>query len=89
MSMQEEVRSVVPRTVTRKQTKQRKQQREKGVAPPVRLVHLAHGLGEASERARGSPTCSYRLHKWCKRSSPFKSVEILLKSRYGIKQLIP
>ena len=44
-------------------------------------------LGEASERARacGSPSSSYRLHKWCTRSPPFKSVEILLNSRYGIK----
>ena len=44
-------------------------------------------LGEASERARacGSPSFSYRLHKWCTRSPPFKSVEILLNSRYGIK----
>ena len=43
--------------------------------------------GEASERARacGSPSSSYRLHKWCTRSPPFKSVEILLNSRYGIK----
>ena len=39
-------------------------------------------------RACGSPTSSYRLHKWCTRGPPFKSVEILLKSRYGIKQLI-
>ena len=48
-------------------------------------------LGKASEcvRACGSPTSSYRLHKWCTRDPPFKSVEILLKSRYGIKQLIP
>ena len=44
-------------------------------------------LGEASERARacGSPSSSYRLHKWCTRSPPFKSVEILLNSLYGIK----
>ena len=48
-------------------------------------------LGEASERACacGSPTSSYRLHKWCTYGPLFKSVEILLKSRYGIKQLIP
>jgi hypothetical protein len=48
-------------------------------------------LGEASERARacGSPSSSYRLHKWCTRGPPFKSVEILLNSRYGIKLLIP
>ena len=43
--------------------------------------------GETSERVRacGSPSSSYRLHKWCTRSPPFKSVEILLNSRYGIK----
>ena len=45
--------------------------------------------GEASARTCGSPTSSYRLHKWCTQGPPFKSVEILLKSRYGIKQLIP
>ena len=70
-------------------------------APPVRPAgRTAPRLASASataparpgparrgERARacGSPSSSYRLHKWCTRSPPFKSVEILLNSRYGIK----
>ena len=36
--------------------------------------------GSASERACGLPISSYRLLKRCTQGSPFKSVEILLKS---------
>ena len=61
-------------------------------APRLGLgLGLGHGPARpgaarrASARACGSPSSSYRLHKWCTRSPPFKSVEILLNSLYGIK----
>jgi len=92
-------RHVRPRTRTRTRTRTaRPAGRPRRAAPRLGLgLGLGHGhgparpsparRGEASERARacGSPSSSYRLHKWCTRSPPFKSVEILLNSRYGIK----
>ena len=55
--------------------------------PSGRRTAPRHGPARRGERARacGSPSSSYRLHKWCTRSPSFKSVEILLNSRYGIK----
>jgi hypothetical protein len=60
-----------------------------GPVPEAPVAPLPGPARRASARACGSPSSSYRLHKRCIRSPPFKSVEILLNSRYGIKPLIP
>jgi hypothetical protein len=58
-------------------------------APPGR-PRRGRGLGEASERARVWFTVLLLpASKMVYTKSTFKLVEILLKSRYGIKQLIP
>ena len=65
-------------------------------APSVRPAAPRHAMPRprpgsarrANARVFGSPTSSYRLHKWCTHGPPFKSVEILFNYQYGIKQLI-